>query len=148
MPLCQTAQAGTFQPNRPISRLLEWISASRSHRVICLLAGVWLISIFDLALTLISHQQGILHEQNPVARRLILAGGPSIFMFKISLIVIGSYPLLKYRTSRTAELAALIVLSAYVVLALHWDLYYQLHTIAATNDITSAELETLFGAIR
>ncbi len=51
---------------------MHWVAEARSHRVICLVLGIWLLNGFDLAFTILSHEQGVLHEENPVAgcRRL------------------------------------------------------------------------------
>ena len=49
-------------------RCVHWVVGARPHRVICLVMGIWLINGFDLALTLLAHEQGLLEEQNPVAR--------------------------------------------------------------------------------
>ena len=59
-----------------ISRTAHWVAAARSHRVICLVFGIWLLNGFDLAFTVLSHEQGVLHENNPVARWL-LQNGPA-----------------------------------------------------------------------
>ncbi len=53
---------------RPLRWFAAWATASRSHRVICVLAGLWLINLFDLMLTVLAHTQGVLDESNPVAR--------------------------------------------------------------------------------
>ncbi len=129
-------------------RLVHWVADARSHRVICLVAGIWLLNAFDLMLTVLAHQQGLLQEENPIARHLLRLGVPSIVLFKIGLVLIGSYPLLRFRTARVTELGTLVILVAYALLAVHWSDCYELYTLAATNDIQLAEIIERIGPIR
>jgi hypothetical protein len=126
-----------------MSRLVDWVVEARSHRVICLVLGLWLLNGFDLAFTVLSHQQGLLHEENPLARHMLSNGTTSIVLFKIGLVLIGSYPLLRFRVARITEMASLLVLAAYVVLAVRWSTYYELYTLACPHDIDFAEARSL-----
>lgn len=109
---------------------LRWLAAARSHRVVCLIAGIWLINAFDLIFTILSHQQGLLVEQNPLARQMLAQGIPSLVLYKIGLVFIGSYPILKFRTARISEWGALIVLIAYTTLAVRWSDCYEAYCTA------------------
>jgi len=109
---------------------LHWIAEARAHRVILLVLGIWLLNGFDLAFTVISHQQGMLHEENPLARHMLHNGTASIVLFKTGLVLIGSYPLLRFRAARISELGAFTILFAYVLLAVHWAQVVDLNTIA------------------
>lgn len=115
------------------ARLARWIAESRSHRVICLVLGIWLLNAFDLVFTILSHEQGMLHEENPVAQRLLENGTASIILFKIGLVLMGSYPLLRFRRVRIAEMAAAFILLAYALLAVRWSVCYDLYAISVTH---------------
>ena len=124
-------------------RCLNWMVEARSHRVICLILGIWLINGFDLALTLFSHEQGVLDEANPVARRMLEQGTLPLILYKIGLVLIGSYPLLKFRAARITELAAIVIVIVYATLAVQWSNCYDLYHACHWNDITLAEMNAL-----
>jgi len=126
-------------------RFVNWIAEARSHRVICLVIGIWLFNVFDLALTLLAHQQGLLDEENPLARHMLENGTPSIVLFKVGLLMIGTYPLLRFRRARVTELGSYVILVAYALLAVHWRECYELYTITATNHVHVAEIGGLLG---
>ncbi len=128
--------------------MVDWVANARSHRVICLVAGIWLLNAFDLMLTVLAHEQGLLQEENPIARHLLRMGVPSIVLFKIGLVLIGSYPPLRFRRARITELGTLVILVAYALLAVHWSDCYELYTLAATNDIQIAEIVEIVGPLR
>lgn len=127
-------------------RALAWFVDARSHRVICLVAGIWLINGFDLALTIMAHQQGLLSELNPLARRLLSDGPLWITLYKVGLVLIGTYPLIRFRTTRIAEMGALCVLLAYALLAVHWNTCYELYTLSLTNNVNWAEVQAIDSA--
>jgi len=129
-------------------QLVHWVADARSHRVICLVAGIWLFNAFDLMLTVLAHQQGLLQEENPIARHLLEMGIPSVVLFKIGLVLIGSYPLLRFRRARITELGTLVILVAYALLAVHWSECYELYTLAGTNDIEFAGVVEMIGPLR
>jgi hypothetical protein len=131
---------------RWLARFFNWVAEARSHRVICLVLGIWLINGFDLAFTIISHEQGMLHEENPLARHMLQHGTASIMLYKIGLVLIGSYPLLRFRTARITELGAYVILVAYAILAIHWSTCYEFFSLTATNDVGLADIETLGGS--
>ncbi len=134
----------TGLPARPetwTTRFVAWVAGSRAHRVICLVLGIWLLNGFDLVFTLLSHRHGLLQEQNPIARFILGNGTSSIVLFKIGLVLIGSYPLLRFRRLRLAELAAYLVLAAYVLLAIRWSICFELYAFALPGDVDLAGLE-------
>jgi len=141
-----TVFAGALAPpaDRPwLSRLVHWFAEARSHRVICLVLAIWLLNGFDLALTILAHEQGMLAEENPVARRLLVDGPVFLILFKVGLVLIGSYPLLRFRRLRLTELATLVILFAYGLLAVHWSACYELYTLAASGHINLAEIDSI-----
>ncbi len=128
------------------THVVAWFVGARSHRVLCLIAGIWLLNGFDLALTIMAHQQGLLSELNPLARRLLVDGPVWITLYKVGLVLIGTYPLIRFRTSRIAEMGALCVLLVYALLAVHWNTCYELYTLAHTNNVNWAEVQAIDGA--
>jgi len=121
---------------------VEWVVEARSHRVIVLVLGIWLLNGFDLALTVLAHQQGILHEQNPLANRLLQQGTWSILLYKTGLVLLGSYPLLRFRRARVAEMAAIIIWVVYAAVAVHWSTCYELYILSAGEGFTSANIDS------
>jgi hypothetical protein len=111
-----------------------------------LVFGIWLLNGFDLTFTVLSHQQGVLHEENPLARHMLQYGTTSIVLYKIGLVLIGSYPLLRFRRARITELGTYVILAAYAFLAIHWATCYELYAVSATDTVDLATLENLVGA--
>jgi len=131
--------ARTTEPNRRAARWIRWIAESRSHRVFCLVAAIWILNVFDLLLTLVSQEHGLLHEINPVARQVLSQGTISVMLYKAGLVLIGTYPLLKFRSARITELGALVVLCVYAFLAIRWSTCVDLYTLATYSDLTAAD---------
>ena len=146
MPLLQDVHYR--HPNDWWHKFVDWVAESRSHRVLALVACIWLLNAFDLDLTIASWQAGVLDEQNPVARRMLRFGPTCIVLYKIGLVLIGSYPLLKFRSARIAEMGAVVVLAAYIVLALRWATCFELYAIAISGETTEESLKLLFGGVR
>lgn len=111
------------------ARMVDWFVEARSHRVLCFLAGIWMLNGFDLVFTLMSHEQGVLHEQNPLARHLLETSPASVFFYKLGLVLIGSYPLIKYRAARVTEMGALVILFVYTTLAVRWSVCYDYYLV-------------------
>ena len=63
--------------------------------MILLVLCIWLLNAFDLAFTVYAHQQGVLHEANPVARGMLEGGTVVIMLYKVGMVLIGSYPLMR-----------------------------------------------------
>lgn len=128
------------------SRVVDWLADARSHRVICLVAGIWILNAFDLALTLLSHEQGMLQEQNPVARHMLSNGVASIILYKTGLVCIGSYPILRFRRARITELGAIVVLIAYATLAVRWSACYDIYAESISSSSHLADVQPITGA--
>lgn len=145
---CSMAQAisptfaGTLLPvQRPwYARLVHWAADARAHRVICLVMAVWMLNGFDLTFTILAHEQGLLQEQNPLAQKFLDDGPLPMILFKIGLVLIGSYPLLRYRRARITEMASLVVLLAYGLLAVHWSECYRLYSLTSGGPVNIAEI--------
>ncbi|UCF32283.1 MAG: hypothetical protein JSV78_08090 [Phycisphaerales bacterium] len=125
--------------------LADWMASARSHRVICLVAGIWLTNAFDLLLTLLSAKDGLLIELNPIARHMLEEGAFPLVCYKIGLVLIGTYPFLRFRHTRIAELGALTCLCLYAVLAVHWNTCYEVFTLADTGNLSWQEYQRLIG---
>ncbi len=126
-----------------LASFLDWVAAARAHRVLVLVMAIWLLNAFDLTLTIFAHQQGMLHEQNPVAREMLEAGVLPIMLYKVGLVFMGSYPLLKFRAHRICELGALVVLAAYALLAVRWSTCYELYSLSASDSVNLAEFNLI-----
>ena len=126
-----------------VGSLTEWLVSSRSHRVICLLLGVWVISGFDVVLTLLAHFQGMLDETNPIARQLLLHSPYAVLGFKVVLVTFASYILLTLRTNLLAEIAAGGMLVIYTIVAIRWRLCYELYTLTQVGDIRPGEIDAV-----
>lgn len=129
-PTMSVAPAGPRASRSLWERSVKWLVAARSHRVLCLVAGIWLINAFDLTFTILSHEQGMLVEMNPVAQHMLDCGVPSLLLYKIGLVFIGSYPLLKFRSMRITEWGSIVVLLAYATLAVRWSDCYDAYAAA------------------
>ncbi len=127
-------------------RCVAWVVKAHAHRVVCLVLGIWLISGFDLILTILSHEQGVLVEQNPFARHMLERGVLSLILFKTGMVCIGSYPLLKFRTVRIAECGAMVILLSYATLAVRWSDCYEAYSVALSANPHFVELtsETVY----
>lgn len=140
-----TSSSGLVQPDATApsgwNRFCNWVAAARSHRVICLVGGIWMLNGFDLAFTLLSHKHGLLDEQNPFARSMLEQGELTVLLFKVGMVLIGSYPLLRFRHVRITELGAFVVLFAYALLAFRWSACLELYSTSISNPISLAELE-------
>lgn len=125
-----------------LARMVESAVNARAHRVILLVFAIWLLNGFDLVLTVMANNHGLLQEGNPIARYMLQLGTPSIILFKIGLVMIGSYPLLRYRKARTTEIGTFIILIAYAVLAVHWSECYEMYSLVASDDVYMTELNS------
>ena len=121
-------------------RCIDWIVDARAHRVVCLVLGIWLFNAFDLIFTILSHQQGVLVEQNPFARHMLEQGVLSLVLYKTGMVCIGSYPLLKFRTARITEWGTLVILLTYATLAIRWSDCYEAYNIALSANPHMVEL--------
>jgi len=129
---------------RSVGRLLlAWLTDARSHRVVCLVTGLWVLNSFDLVLTVTAYRQGLLHEMNPVAARMLSEGEVFLVLYKFGLLAISSYLLLKLRRERIAELAAMLALIVYAMVAVHWQDCYDVYTQTDISSHNHALLDPL-----
>jgi Domain of unknown function (DUF5658) len=123
--------------NTWVQRLVDWVVAARSHRVICLIGGLWLIGAFDVVLTLLAYRQGLLDESNPIARLLLAYGPHVVLLYKILLVSFASVVLIIYRRKFLAEIAAGGMLFIYTIVAVQWRLCYELYFITHTVSVST-----------
>lgn len=97
----------------------------RSQRALLLLLAVWWLNVFDLGFTL--HQARSEHfvEKNPLAARLLDAPPAALFVYKFSLLTVGTVILVILRRHAVAELACWFLLAAYFYVAVRWFVYYE-----------------------
>ncbi|HRX87622.1 MAG TPA: DUF5658 family protein [Phycisphaerae bacterium] len=120
-------------------RALQRVTAGRSRRVVMLLAGVWLINIFDLTLTLLASADGVLHEENPIARAL-LHNPAALLAFKLSLVAAATTVLFNFRRFRCAEIACTLALFIYAGVAIQWRLCYEMYDLAHTANVSQVDV--------
>jgi len=93
------------------------------------LAGMWLLSAFDLGFTLVARALGMLVELNPIAAWLMGGHGDlAVIAYKLILMSIGTGILWAVRHRQRAESAAWLMLMVYVVLSVRWYAYYHSET--------------------
>lgn len=127
---------------RDVSRIrgaLDRFLSARSRRVLLLLAAVWIINGFDLVFTLLAERDGILHEQNPIARALLPHGELVVALFKVSLVAGASVLLWRCRAHRCTELAAILAVLVYACVALQWKACYDTFDLTFTGDVEGIE---------
>lgn len=129
-------------PSTPTGRFAQWFIESRAHRVICIVVGIWLLNAFDLSLTIMSNEHGMLDEQNPLARAFLRSGPLSLMLYKLGLVLIGSYPLLRFRETRIADLGAVVVFVTYAILAIRWSQCLDLYSHTFLNSANYADLQS------
>ena len=110
--------AGGKTPNALV-RACRALQASRSRRVIALLVLLWALNFFDLAYTICAHRAGHFHELNPIARGM-LEHPWLLAAFKVLGVATGTTILACLRRHRLAELAAWLLVLAYVALTIEW----------------------------
>lgn len=116
------AHAGnhTSQAAHTVARALR----SRSIRVCILLVAVVLMSIADLYMTLTYLQGPGMGEGNPIARWIMSANCPwALGSFKLGLLAISCFILLKVRHRKSAELGTWLCLVVMVWLTMQWKEY-------------------------
>lgn len=127
--LLRAAVAAPIDLVRPwTARLGDWIASSRAHRVICLVMGLWLINAFDVALTVLAHQTGVLSEENPIAARL-LHSPSTLAAYKLVLVAFASTVLLVNRRKLLAEITAAGMLVIYGIVAVQWRVCYEIYAL-------------------
>ncbi len=115
-------------------------SAGRGRRVAIFIVAICMINLFDLALTMQAHADGMLDEQNPIARSILKIGPAALSAFKLAVIAGAGYVLFSFRRHRCTEFASIFVLIAYVAVALRWRLCYALYDFTASGAYDSGGL--------
>lgn len=123
-------------------RALHRVTSGRSRRVVYLLVGVWLLNLFDLALTLLAASDGMLHEENPIARSLI-HNPAALLAFKLSLVAAATTVLFNFRRFRCAEIGCTLALFIYAGVAVQWRLCYDLYDAAHSSTLSASEIANL-----
>jgi hypothetical protein len=121
---------GTVQP-APVNwtRIAVTLADARPARVLLLIGALWLVNLFDVNLTILAHQQGLLEEANPLALRVLSLGPAALVIYKIGLVAIGTGMLWLVRRHRLAEVAAWGMLATYVFVAIHWGECYEMYVM-------------------
>lgn len=115
----------SFRSN-PLARALARAAepASRSRRVCLLLAGVLVMSLADLDMTLAYARSVGLMEENPLARLVMTYGSAWVLaLWKIASVGLCLFILYKARRTRYAEIAAWICFAVLVWLSVRWTTY-------------------------
>ncbi len=126
-----------------VSRLGELIGASRSQGVAWMLAGIWLMSAFDIFLTLTAHHLGVLQETNPIAEYLLPHGVLPILLYKLSLVTFSSTILWHLRGRLLAELAIGGVFIIYVIVAVHWHVCIEMYALIQNSNMSQLAMNTV-----
>lgn len=119
------------------ARIKRSLSA-RGRRVALFVLAISLISVFDLVLTMRAHADGMLHEENPIARTVLELGPIALLVFKMSMIAGAGYVLFSLRRHRCTELACVLVLIAHFGVAVRWRIcyaYYDIATVAWQDNV-------------
>lgn len=124
-------------------KFVNWVVQARSHRVLCLLSGLWLINGFDVVLTVLAHRQGMLHESNPIAAQLLPLGAFALLVYKVILVTFASTVLIIYRSRLIAEIAATGTLLIYTLVALQWRLCYEMYVLSNTGNPHIDDIEAV-----
>jgi len=98
-------------------------AASRSRRIVLLLALLWVCSSFDLLFTLMAQRLGNFQELNPVANAM-LHSPAALIIYKLAMLFIGSYILFRVRRHWFAEVACWGISVVYTALSFIWLDYY------------------------
>lgn len=104
----------------------------RPRRVVLLLAAVWVLNAFDLGFTIIEANGRLFRELNPMAAQL-LENPIALATYKVSLVFMGSFILLKYRRRRVSELGCWFLFFTYSYLWVRWAEYYDHVTVTLSD---------------
>ena len=124
-------------------RFVDWVVDARAHRVLCLLGGVWLISAFDIVLTVSAHRLGLLDEENPIAARLLLHSPYVVLLYKSVLVAFASTVLVVYRRQLLAEIVAGGILFIYGLVAIQWRLCYEFYLLTRSNGVPLRDIDAI-----
>ncbi len=113
------AAVGAQRKPRALRRPL-W---GRSQRVLYVLAAIWVLNFFDLGFTITESKAKLFRELNPLAATM-MDHPHALVLYKTSLVVIGSWLLLRYRRRRLTELACWLLLATNGYVGIRWQQYY------------------------
>lgn len=119
----------------------RWFSPPRRRRpvrVAGLLAVVFVLSFFDLALTHSQLERGNFLEVNVVAAGAIQHGLGGMTAYKAALLGFGAWIIYHYRRQRVAEVGAWVLAVCHVALMFWWQHYLALVEICSCDPFTSA----------
>lgn len=115
--------------------LVECPSSSRPLRMAIIIGALWLTNAFDVTMTLVAHGQGVLHETNPVGVWLLNVGPPALFLYKFTMVLIGTTLLWRVHRHPIAESTAWMILGIYVIVAMRWCDYYDVYLALGNLDL-------------
>lgn len=96
---------------------------ANKRRILLMLMGIWIISAFDLILTISAHNLGILEELNPIARHLV-EDHQSLSVYKIALVSLWSWVFWRYYDRKSVRIGIVILFVIYFALAVYWHMLY------------------------
>jgi hypothetical protein len=98
----------------------------RGNRVLLALGVVLLLSLVDLAATLLALSGGGMFEGNPVVRWIVLATGSALvlILYKLATVAVGVGVLYLVRMARSAELASWAMAAVLGWLTVEWAGYF------------------------
>jgi len=131
-----------------VQRALDCVASARGRRVLYLLFGVWMLNLFDLTLTLRAWGDGMMHEENPLARALLQQDPTALLIFKLLIVAGATAILFNFRRFRCAEIACTVVLVAYTGVALQWKLCYEFYDLAHTSAVGNADISRIDAMMR
>ena len=107
---------------RAFRQVLSDPASGRVRRTTLLLAGIWILGIYDLLLTIHAAQTARFLEANPLARPLV--GSPAaLATLRIGALLSATLVFFIFRRHRLTEIGCWVVCSAYTVLAFIWFIY-------------------------
>ena len=95
-------------------------NSTRSRRVCRLVAGVCVVGVFDLALTIHFMTTTGMHEVNPVARSIALTSPGLLVLFKAALTALSAGILMRVRDRASAEVGAWLAAAVMLALSAQW----------------------------
>jgi hypothetical protein len=96
--------------------------STRSRRTLLLLTVIWILGVFDLAMTLLAVQVGDFSEANPLARGL-LQNPPALVGLKLMFLSGASVILVVFRRHVLTIIGCWVVCLVYAALGFIWFLY-------------------------
>ena len=120
----------------------------RARRVLIFLSGIWILSLFDLLMTVRAEADGVLNECNPLATYMLTLGVPALLAFKLVPLLGASFLFVRFRHRCCTEVGVLVALFAYAVVAVQWKLCYQMYEIVIVGNCTPASFDYIDAIIR